>query len=395
MNAWSDLRRLPRGIWAVALSSLVNRLGSMVVPFLALYLIREKQFTPGEAGAVLSLYGLAAVVVGPLAGRLVDRVGAVRVMLGALVLAGLFQLLYPLADSVAAIVLVTIALGAAAEAYRPAVMTVIADLVPAEQSRSAYALVRLAINLGMSIGPAAGGFLAMWSFKAIFIVDGVTTLIGAGVLAAARLRPPIRHRPRGEAAAPIWIALADRRFRGFLLGLFAINIVSFQGESTMPIYLVGDLGLAESTYGLLFTVNTILIVLLEVPLTVAIRTAPMRRTMVLGSLAYAVGFGALAIATDTPTVLLTVVIWTFGEMLLSPTASAFVAELAPPEKRGAYMGLFTASFSLAFVVAPWLGTQSLQGLGGTGHWVAMFALGLAATGLVALGASPAPKSGDA
>ncbi len=311
-------------------------------------------------------------------------------MLGALTLAGVFQLLYPLAESRTAVLFATIALGACAEAYRPAVMTVVADLVPPEQSRQAFALVRLAINIGMSVGPALGGFLAMWSFRAIFVVDGITTLLGAAVLAAARLTPPRQARAPDAPRVSAWSALADRRFRGFLLGLFAINIVSFQGDSTMPLYLVRDLHLAESTYGLLFTVNTVLIVLLEIPLTAATQGGSTARAMVLGALAYAVGFGALGLATGVPSVIATVVIWTFGEMLLSPTASAFVAEIAPVDRRGAYMGLLTATFSLSFVVAPWIGMHSLEALGGPAHWAAMFALGLGATGLVALGARGSP-----
>jgi MFS family permease len=377
-------------VWIIAFASLVNRLGSMVVPFLALYLTKERGFTAEQAGGILALYGLSAVVAGPLSGRLADRIGAVPVMVVALALTGVLQLVFPLAQSPLAIALLTVALAAAAEAYRPAVMTVVAELAPPGQTRQSYALLRLAINIGMSVGPAVGGFLAMWSFEMIFVVDGITTILGAAILAAARLRPTaVREHVVGAAAVPIWSALGDRRFRSFLLGLFAINVVCFQTESTMPIYLVRDLHLAPSTYGLLFTANTVLIVALEIPLTAAMRGSSMRRALILGALAYAVGFGALGLATSPLTVMGTVVIWTFGEMLLSPTASAFVAELAPSNRRGAYMGVFAATYSLSFVVAPLLGMWSLEVLGGQAHWAAMFALGLLATGLVALGARPA------
>jgi MFS family permease len=386
MNAWRALRDLPRPLWVLCFATLVNRMGTMVVPFLALYLVGELGYSPEAAGGVLALYGVTAFVAGPLSGRLADRIGPLRIMKVALLLTGVLQLLFPWGSHPAAILGMTVALAGAAESYRPAAMTVVADLAPPEQRRQAYAALRLAINLGMSVGPALGGFLATVSFRAIFLVDGVTTLLCLAVLVAARVKVPPRAAPEAQApAASLWSGLEDVRLRGFLLGVFAISVVSFQGESTMPLFLVRDLALSPSTYGLAFTVNTALIVALEIPLTAALATWDVRRTLAVGAFLYAAGFGALALVTGTGGVMATVVVWTFGEMLFSPSASAYIAEMAPPARRGAYMGLFAATFSLAFVAAPLVGMWSLERLGPHRHWLAMFALGTVATALVARG----------
>jgi MFS family permease len=404
MNPWRDLGKLPRPIWVLFGSTLVNRVGTMAVPFLVLYLTTARGFTPAAAGGVLALYGAAALVAGPLSGRIVDRVGPLRVMQGSLVAAGTLQVLFPLASHPAAIVGMAMALGFVAEAYRPASMSSVADLAPPDQLRPAYALIRLAINLGMSIGPALGGFLAMVSFPAIFVTDGLTTLAAATVLLAAGIAPGTGRGvapgapdpvPTADASSP-WSALRDGRLRGFLLGVFFLNVACFQGESTMPLYLVRDLGLAPSTYGLLFTVNTVLIVLLELPLTHAIGAWDLRRTLALGALLYATGFGALGLVSGVGGVFATVIVWTFGEMVFSPTASAYVAGIAPDGRRGAYMGVFTATFSLSFIVAPSLGMASLEHFGGRLHWAAVFAVGALATALLLGGAyASAPRQAEA
>jgi MFS family permease len=149
----------------------------------------------------------------------------------------------------------------------------------------------------------------------------------------------------------------------------------------MSVFLVRDVGLAVWIFGLLHTVNTLMIVFLEVPLNLAMAHWSHRRTLVLGSVLVAGGFGALAWARSLPAVIATVVVWTFGEMILLPSMSAWVADAAPPDKHGAYMGLYTMAFSLALVVGAPLGTTLLEHGGGRALWLTMLALGLLSAAL--------------
>jgi MFS family permease len=145
----------------------------------------------------------------------------------------------------------------------------------------------------------------------------------------------------------------------------------------MPVFLVRELHLSEAYYGLMFTMNTVLIVLVEVPLNAAMARWSHRRA--LGAFLFGAGFGSMALAQGPLGVAATVVVWTFGEMILLPGMSAYVAELAPAAQRGMYMGLYGMAFSMAFVVGPWAGVTLLEQLGGQVVWSITFVVGLLAT----------------
>lgn len=379
LNPWRGLGGLPREVWLLFATNLINRAGMMVLPFLVLYLTRELGFSLARAGSMLAVYGASAIVFGPIGGRLSDRIGALPVMRVSLIASGLVLLLFPLAKSVAAVAAMTVLWAGCAEMFRPANLAAITHVVAPEQRRQAFALNRLAINLGMSIGPALGGFLATVSFHTMFAVDATTTLLAGTLLAVTPWRAfsgvnseaANRQGPRIEPAT----ILHDGRFLVFLGGVILVGIVFFQHESALPLYLVQYLRLSPAFYGMLFTINTLLIVGLEVPIITATAHWPNRRSLIIGCILFAIGFGALGVIASPAGVIATVVVWTFGEMLLFPAMSAHMAEVAPENRRGAYMGAYSMSLSISLTVGPWMGTQLLALLGPARVWSVMFALG--------------------
>jgi MFS family permease len=142
---------------------------------------------------------------------------------------------------------------------------------------------------------------------------------------------------------------------------------------------VRDLGFRESVYGLLFTVNTAIIILLEVPLNLSMAHWPHRVALPLGSILVGLGFGALAVATSLPAIIGTVVIWTFGEMILLPGSGAYTPDLAPAGRRGQYMGFYTMAFGAAFALGPWLGTLVLESAGARTLWLGCVGAGALST----------------
>ena len=384
MNPWRGLSGLPRALWVLAAASFVNRAGTMFLPFLILYLMKALGASPSAAGAVFALFGVGSLAAGPVAGRFSDLFGPVRMMTISLVLSGVLLLFVPLARSLPSMAALTLVIAVVNEAFRPASLSVITHLAAPEQRRAAFALQRLASNLGMSIGPALGGFLAAVSWPALFFVDGATSLLAAATLVflfpkdvsfpAAAVRAAEGGPSRREG-------LRDPALVYFLVALVPVGIVFFQHASSLPVYLVTGLGFPVWTFGLLHTVNTVLIVLLEVPLNLATAHWPHRRALALGSVLVAAGFGALAFARSMPAVVLTIVVWTFGEMMLLPGMASWVADAAPAESRGAYMGLYGMAFSLAIVTGPPLGTALYEHGGGTLLWLTMLALGLLSAAL--------------
>ncbi len=397
LKYWKDLRHLPRPVWIVAASQLVNRAGSMVLSFLVLYLTRDHGFSAEHAGFVLFLYGAGAIVCGPLAGRLADRWGAVPLMRVSLFLSGGMLLVYPFARGTLAIAAVTVALAMLTEAFRPAAMSFFAETVEPSRRKSAFAVYRLAINLGMAIGPAIGGILATISFRYLFFVDGATSIAAGLVLAGAALPNGTKHpsRPAGAAHSTSTrlrlstAAHADPRFLFFLAGVLPVTVIFFQHISSMPLFIVDGLGFTPRTFGLLFSLNCLLIVVLEVPLNAATAHWSHRRALALGAILSGAGFGAMAFARDFWSLAATVVVWTFGEMLFFPASAAYATDIAPDARRGEYSGLYTMVFSIAFAIGPWAGTVVLERLGARVLWSLTFLLGAIAAAMFVRAPEPA------
>ncbi len=377
MSLRADLRGLPRVVWVQCAATFVNRSGTMVLPFLLLYLTRDLGLSPSTGGALVALYGATALVTSPLAGRLTDRFGPLHLMTASLLLSGLVLLAFPLARTPLAVALATVLWAVVSELFRPASLTAIASAVGPGNRKTAFAVNRLAINLGMSIGPALGGLLATWSYGALFAVDGLTSLAAAAILAKAG-RPERVHAAEVHAAARSGVLPAhrDRRLLLLLLGVLPVAIVFFQHVAAMALFLVRDLGWTEAQYGLLATLNTLLVVAFEVPLNSAMARWPTGRTLAIGSVLTGAGFGLLAFAHAPGMVLASVVVWTFGEIVLFLGLNAAVADLAPEARRGEYMGLYMTAFNLAFAIGPWAGTAILERWGGPALWTGAFLAGL-------------------
>jgi MFS family permease len=398
MNVLLQLRALPRAVRVIFAATLINRSGTMVLPYLALYLTESLGASAELAGMVLAAYGAGCVVAPLLAGPLVNRHGALLVMRGSLLGSGVVLLSYSFARGVPMLVALAFLLAVLAEAFRPASLAVVADTVPASQRKTAFAVIRFAINLGMSLGPAAGGLLVSVSFRALFLIDAATS-IAAGVLLTvvtvvgstggstdARSTDPAGATNDidvvGEAltlGAPLGPAgQARRTFALFLVATFLLTLVFFQFEAALPLFVVRDVHASKAVYGALVTLNAVIIIFTEIPLNLKMAAWPHGRSMAIGACFVAIGFGVLALGKSLPLVVLSVPLWTVGEMIVLPSMSAFVSDLAPPGRAGSFLGLYSTAFGLGFAVGPFCGIYALEHFGSTMLWSSALLVGTVA-----------------
>ena len=250
---------------------------------------------------------------------------------------------------------------------RPACATATVEFCTSDsQHTKAFAVNRLAVNLGMTLGPAVGGFLALVDYQLLFYANAVSTF-GALIMmlrffgwkneTVGSGKPD--DKPDSEKPAPS--PFFDRRFVVFCLLNTMAACVLFQFFGTYPLYLKEQYHFQEYHIGLLFAVNTVVIVVFEMVLVIAIARFPLLRTYAWGQLLSCVGFGILPFAVGGPFwmgasfCVFSMLILTLGEMLTSPLGPAYVARRSVPENRGKYMGAYVTSFSLAFLVAPLAG----------------------------------------
>lgn len=368
---------LSRPVWLLSFATLVNRAGTMVLPFLALYLTSERGFTTGEAGQALAVYGLGGVAASYIGGWLCDHIDPHLVMKISLALTGVGFMTLGQFQGRLAIFSVILAVSFVGEIFRPANMAALAAASdPGERARS-FALMRLAVNVGMALGPTVGGFLALYDYGWLFVADGVTCILAAGVL---QLAFPATVKPAAPAERAARAAVARSPWRDgpmmVVFGLmFLLNLVTFQLASTFPLALRDLYGFSEARIGITMAVNTVVIVLFEMVLVHSLSRRDPLKVSGLGAFFFCAGLGLLPFGSGMAFVVFTVLVWTVGEMLVFPIVSSAIADRAPEESRGSYMGMLNLSFAAAFVVGPLAGTWVYETFGPETLWYTCGALG--------------------
>jgi MFS family permease len=372
---------LPRPFWFLWAGTFVNRCGSFVLPFMAIYLTQVRHLSIAQAGLIVALYGAGGAIAGPLGGFLADHVGRRATMVCALGLGGVGMISIGFVERISTLAPAIFCVAVVAEMYRPAMQAAVADLVPPSDRVRAFGLTYWVINLGFSIGLTLGGLLAGISFKWLFVGDGATTLLfGLLVwLGVPETRPARRPLAAGQRPASQWSGFfAPYRETPFLLFLglsFLFALIFMQNSTTFPLDMATN-GVGTATFGAILALNGVLIVFIQPVLGPFLSRLDRSHTLAFSTVLVGVGFGMNAFARSAPVYALGVIVWTVGELGVLPVASALVADLAPSDLRGRYQGAYGFSFGLAVCVAPALGTFVLQRLGPVALWGGCLALGL-------------------
>lgn len=382
---------LPGAFWWIWLGTLVNRMGSFVLPLLAFYLTGPLHRSAAFAGAVAALYGLGAVVSGVLGGVLADRVGRKPTLLVSLGANAASILALGYARSPLWLCLGTLTVGLASNAFRPATSAMIADLVPAEHRVRAYGLNYWAINIGFSVASLSLGLVVAFGYRALFFADAATTL---GCLVVIALFVPDTTPTEQIAAAAasgeaggIRAVLRDRVYVSFILSFLLVLLVFSQCNAAQPMAMARD-GLSAAEVGYVGAINGIVIVALQLPVTRWLECFPVARVLAASSLVIGIGMAVPLFGSGIGVFAISITVWTLGEIGNTPTASAFVARIAPVHLRGRYQGVYQFAWSGAAVLAPLTGGAAFSAFGGRVVWLGCLVVSaLAAAAQLRLGRS--------
>jgi MFS family permease len=369
---------LPPTYWLIWIGTLINRLGGFVIPFLTLYLTAQRAIPVSQAALMVSFFGAGSFLAQLSGGELTDRLGRRPVMLMSFFITPIFMITLGLARDLALISICTFMVGFFTDLYRPAVGAAIADLVPPESRTRAYGYNYWAINLGAAVAPLLAGLIANYDYLILFIADAVTTTIfGFIVLFGIReTRPAEAHHASG---LPLGERISQLR-RAPILLIFSLitlffGMVYMQGNVTLPLDMQAH-GLGPGHYGAAIAVNGFIIILVTIPVSNMAAKWPRFETVAVAAVLLGLGFGFTALATNLPLFVLSVAIWTLGEIAATSVGPTIIADLSPVELRGLYQGIFGAAWGLSFFIGPLAGGWVFEHLGSNVLWVGCLIIGV-------------------
>jgi MFS family permease len=346
------VRRLPPPVPILIAGTFMNKAGSFILPYLTLVLVREFRLEAGESAGLVAAYGIGSLISVVAGGLLTDRLGRRTTLLLSLFGSGTLALAMSAAASARVFVPLLLLFGFLADLYRPASSAIISDQLSSPERASGFAAMRVAVNVGFAFGMALGGLLVDWSWRLLFAADGLTT-IGFGVIVLSKVHEtrPATTPSGALPALPIW---RDGVYAQTLVSSLGFTTLVFSFLTVLPLTVTQSAGYPAWVYGALVASNGVLIAVFEVSAVEALRRRRRLRAAALGMLLAGVGFSMLGLTMHWAGFLACMILWTIGEILAVPQQMAFVSDWAPPEARGQYLGLYSATWSLGFALNPLL-----------------------------------------
>ena len=352
---------LSKGTWWLSLVMLVNRSGTMVVPFMTMYLTQHYGFSIEKAGFVMSLFGLGAIVGSLVGGKLVDTVGYYYVQLFALIFGGIMFIILGQVHSYTGICICTFILAVLNESFRPANTVAIAHYSKEENRTRSYSLNRLAVNLGWAAGGALGGIIASFNYNWLFWVDGITNILGA-ILLYLTLSPTrnaeTEARTKEKKAATISV-YKDNIYLYFVVLVFLFSLCFFQLFTTIPVFFKEEFHLSVLFIGIIMAINGLIIALFEMIIIFSLEgRRPSLHYIAFGVLLVAAAFVLLNFPAGNYSLiaLLSMLLLTFGEIFAMPFMNAYWISRTLQSNRGQYAALYSVAWAGAQTIGPYAGS---------------------------------------
>jgi predicted MFS family arabinose efflux permease len=367
---------LSKQTWLLSLVMMINRAGTMAVPFMSMYVTQSQQRSLSDAGLIITLYGVGSILGASTGGFMVDKIGFRPVQVFTSIVSGLLFILFAFVEDFSQICLLVVLLSFVAEAFRPANFTAIAAYSKPENITRSYSLNRLAINIGWASGASLGGIIAAFDYQWLFFVDGATN-IAAGLLIVLLLPSAKVQKASSATANPPAVVKKpwqDGFFVRFILLTAVFNTCFFLVFRLVPVYWKQQWQMGESTIGIVLGMNGVIIALFEMLLVNRWegKRSPMQY-IVAGCIANAIGFCVLLLPGMAPLLLAMVCMCliTLGEMLALPFMNAMIMQRSNAFNRGQYAAGYTLSWSVAQVIGPAGGAWIAQHAGYTILWIVL------------------------
>jgi predicted MFS family arabinose efflux permease len=369
-NYINTFKGLSTEVWWLSLITFINRAGTMVIPFLSLYLNKSLGFSVSDVGWILSFWGLGSVVGTWLGGKLTDKIGYYKVMFVSLILTGIFFVLLQYVttfEGICAGIFLTILF---ADIFRTAMYVELSEYSKPENKTLSVTLIRLAINLGFSAGPAVGGLIITGiGYQGLFWVDGITCVLAALLLLQVLNPKKVKVLDEVKVKNPVSV-YSDSAFWVFFIAMFIFGFTFMQYFSTMPLYYKDIRFLSELEIGLLMGFNGFFIFVFEMPLiNWLVNTKKSKVKLVaLGLFLVAISFIVLNLTSWLGILIIGMFLMTIGEMIAFPFSNAFAIERGKKGNQGEYMAMYAISFSLASIFSHNTGMQLIDKFGYEFTW---------------------------
>lgn len=377
-NYAASFQGLSQESWMLALVMLINRSGSMVLPFLGVYMTDYLKFSIKDAGLVLSFFGIGSLIGSWLGGWITDKIGEYKVQSFSLFLSVPLFCMIPLFKSEAGLAMIILLQSIVSEAFRPANSVAITKYGKQENITRAFSLNRMAVNLGFSIGPALGGILSAISYEFLFFCNAGGALL-AGLTYVwffrkrnklASLRAKVNKKNAEITTVSERSPYKDYQFLVYTFICLLFSICFFQLFSTLTIFYKEEAQLSQETIGYILGYSGIIIVFLEMFLVqVSEKYFSLASTMFWGTLMCGIAYTILGFNHSIIVLLLSMTFLSVGEIWALPFMATITALRSGENNKGAYMGLNGMAFSAAFIITPYLGTLFVEHFGFTSLWL--------------------------
>ncbi|MFI6152650.1 MFS transporter [Kitasatospora sp. NPDC051170] len=368
---------IPRPIVVVSLGVFLNRVGGFFAIFLTLVLA-DRGYDAGQITLGLALVAGAGMAGAGVSGLLADRIGRRRSLLLFTLLTAAFSALLAEFRGYTSTLVLACLLSAAVQAYGPVAQAVVGEAAPAEHRVTMFALYRLALNVGAAVGPLIGGIWAAGHMDTLLLGNAAVSVASCLLLLALPAdRGSPRRAPERASGQTGPGPLGDPRFIGVCVLLGLISLVYAQQTGPLPLAMK-DSGFSTGAFGALLTLNAVVVIACEVPLSVVIQRWPVRVPICLGAVCVFGGYLVNAAGVTWPVLVAGVLLWTAGEMLISPVAAAAATAAAPPGAVARYQSVLGFCQSTGMSLGPAAGVFA-YGLGATWPWVLSGLLGLLVT----------------